>query len=243
MIVFPMAGLSSRFTKAGYDKPKYMLEAGGRSLFRHAVEGFEEYFGNLPFLFIYRDIDGTDMFLRAEVARIGIKEPIFVQLDRPTRGQAETVAIGLQRANVGHATPVTIFNIDTIRSGFRFPNDPAINNSSGWLEVFQGSGDNWSFVGAEEQGSNKVARVTEKDPISDLCCTGLYHFSCASDFLDAFNAELANGPSQAAEFYVAPLFNRLITAGADIRYDLISANKVVFSGIPAEYEALVSDYG
>ncbi|EAL5008357.1 capsular biosynthesis protein, partial [Campylobacter jejuni] len=25
IIIFPMAGLSSRFTKAGYDKPKYML--------------------------------------------------------------------------------------------------------------------------------------------------------------------------------------------------------------------------
>ncbi|EII5689729.1 capsular biosynthesis protein, partial [Vibrio parahaemolyticus] len=26
MIVIPMAGMSSRFFKAGYDKPKYMLE-------------------------------------------------------------------------------------------------------------------------------------------------------------------------------------------------------------------------
>ncbi|EDP5628571.1 capsular biosynthesis protein, partial [Campylobacter jejuni] len=26
IIIFPMAGLSSRFTKAGYDKPKYMLD-------------------------------------------------------------------------------------------------------------------------------------------------------------------------------------------------------------------------
>ncbi|ECK7515207.1 capsular biosynthesis protein, partial [Campylobacter jejuni] len=25
IIIFPMAGLSSRFAKAGYDKPKYML--------------------------------------------------------------------------------------------------------------------------------------------------------------------------------------------------------------------------
>ncbi|EGR2739468.1 capsular biosynthesis protein, partial [Vibrio parahaemolyticus] len=29
MIVIPMAGMSSRFFKAGYDKPKYMLEATG----------------------------------------------------------------------------------------------------------------------------------------------------------------------------------------------------------------------
>ena len=29
MIVFPMAGLSSRFTKAGYDRPKWMLPLAG----------------------------------------------------------------------------------------------------------------------------------------------------------------------------------------------------------------------
>ena len=243
MIVFPMAGLSSRFAKAGYDRPKYMLEAGGRSLLRHAVEGFEALFDSLPFLFIYRDIDGADAFLRAEVARMEIAKARFLRLDGPTGGQAETVAIGLKRAAVARETPITIFNIDTIRPGFRFPEDPAIAASDGWLEVFRGCGDNWSFVGPEAQGSSKVARVTEKNPISDLCCTGLYHFARAGDFLDAFEAERDNGPSQAAEFYVAPLYNRLIAAGADIRYNLISPEDVVFSGVPAEYEALVKQYG
>ncbi|EDP5982441.1 capsular biosynthesis protein, partial [Campylobacter jejuni] len=37
IIIFPMAGLSSRFTKAGYDKPKYMLDLKGNSVFFHAV--------------------------------------------------------------------------------------------------------------------------------------------------------------------------------------------------------------
>ncbi|EOA0230274.1 capsular biosynthesis protein, partial [Escherichia coli] len=36
MIVIPMAGLSSRFKKAGYVKPKYMLEAHGKTLFSHS---------------------------------------------------------------------------------------------------------------------------------------------------------------------------------------------------------------
>lgn len=37
IIIFPMAGLSSRFAKAGYDKPKYMLDLKGNSVFFHAV--------------------------------------------------------------------------------------------------------------------------------------------------------------------------------------------------------------
>ena len=40
MIVIPMAGLSSRFTKAGYTKPKYMLPLAGKSVFAHSIESF-----------------------------------------------------------------------------------------------------------------------------------------------------------------------------------------------------------
>ncbi|TOH10549.1 capsular biosynthesis protein, partial [Vibrio parahaemolyticus] len=44
MIVIPMAGMSSRFFKAGYKLPKYMLEAHGKSLFEHSLRSFESYF-------------------------------------------------------------------------------------------------------------------------------------------------------------------------------------------------------
>ena len=43
-IVIPMAGLSSRFTKAGYTLPKYMLYVVDKSLFYLAVRSFEHYF-------------------------------------------------------------------------------------------------------------------------------------------------------------------------------------------------------
>ncbi|ELZ6526290.1 capsular biosynthesis protein, partial [Campylobacter jejuni] len=55
IIIFPMAGLSSRFAKAGYDKPKYMLDLKGNSVFFHAVNSFKKYFKDFKFLFVYRD--------------------------------------------------------------------------------------------------------------------------------------------------------------------------------------------
>ena len=54
MIIIPMAGMSSRFFKAGYDKPKYMLSAHGSTLFEHSVNSFKKYFNDTPFLFIVR---------------------------------------------------------------------------------------------------------------------------------------------------------------------------------------------
>ena len=64
MIVIPMAGLSSRFFDAGFDKPKYALEAHGRTLFFHSVGSFGHYFDEVPFLFITLETYGATDFIR-----------------------------------------------------------------------------------------------------------------------------------------------------------------------------------
>ena len=132
-----MAGLSRRFSEAGYDRPKYMLPAHGKSVFAHSVSSFGLYFKIDPFLFIVRDVADTPAFVRSECAALGIVNARIVILDAPTSGQAETVALGLHQASVSDATPVTIFNIDTFRPGFRHATFDGAK-PDGYLEVFRG---------------------------------------------------------------------------------------------------------
>ncbi|HYH18778.1 MAG TPA: glycosyltransferase family 2 protein [Azospirillum sp.] len=254
MILIPMAGLSHRFTAAGYDRPKYMLEAHGESLFRHAVRSFAHYFDTLPFLFVVRDVAGTPAFVDSECRALGVRDARVVVLDAPTRGQAETVALGLRASGAGDNGggdngggdggdgPVTVFNIDTFRAGFRFPTGFDVTATDGFLEVFEGDGANWSYVRPVAPGSDRVAETAEKRPISDLCCTGLYHFRSAARYLAAFDAEAALPPGrlQGGELYVAPLYNRLIADGADIRCSLIRRDAVIFCGVPEEYRAFLN---
>lgn len=236
LIVIPMAGLSQRFTAAGYTAPKYMLEAGGLSLFRHAVQSFVSLFETAHFLFIHRDVHNTGAFIECECATMDLHNFTRYVLDAPTRGQAETVAIGLRQSGcVGNGDPILIFNIDTIRPGYEPP--AFIDQVDGYLEVFRGEGDGWSFIGPAPGPGQKVAHTTEKKRISDLCSDGLYYFRDSDDFLAAYDAELASGPSYANEYYVAPLYNQLIQRGLDIRFDIIEPGDVIFSGVPAEYEA------
>lgn len=233
MIIIPMAGLSSRFFKAGYTKPKYMLEAHGKTLFEHSVESFKEYFEEERFLFIVRNEFDTPNFIKRKIQTLGITKFDIVILKEETRGQAETVMFGLKE--VAYDGPITIFNIDTFRPSFIYPKIE--NLGDGYLEVFQGVGDNWSFVKPLNKDSTQVTLTTEKNPISNLCCTGLYHFSNKNDYLDAFNDYL-NKPEkewEKAELYVAPLYNYLINNGRDIHYNLINISDVVFCGIPEEY--------
>ena len=238
MIVMPMAGLSSRFTKAGYDKPKYMLNAFGKPLFDYAVESFSSYFSSEPFLFICRDIQDTPAFVEARCNALGIKNFEIVVLDKPTDGQAETVVLGLQQSNEKEE-PITIFNIDTFRRNFRFPK--FLDECDGYLEVFKGEGANWSYAKPLAEDSNKVIETAEKNPISNLCSTGLYYFKSGLDFIALFEkARSTNSALVNNEYYIAPLYNLLIADGADIRYDLVETKDITFCGVPDEYDAFLA---
>lgn len=236
MIVIPMAGQSRRFLEAGYPRPKYMLPLRGRTVFSHAVESFAAEFNRTPLLFIVGPGSENADFVFAQCEALGLADFKVVALSGATAGQAETVERGLNGAGTDEATALTIFNIDTFRPGFTFP--PGFDRIDGWLEVFRGQGANWSYVKPAPGPEPLVLETAEKTPISDLCCTGLYHFARAGDFRVALAAERAS--PQAAELYVAPLYNHLIGRGARIGYSLIETSQVVFCGTPAEYEALIS---
>ncbi|ENI4129383.1 glycosyltransferase family 2 protein [Vibrio fluvialis] len=234
MIMIPMAGMSSRFFKAGYSKPKYMLEAKGKTLFEHSVLSFEKYFKDELFVFVIRDVYETKKFVIDQVKKLGIKDFKIVCLDIETKGQAETVFLGLD--GIDDNESLTIFNIDTFRPEFSYPD--LSSKEDGYLEVFQGSGDNWSFVLPENEESTLLVETAEKRPISDLCCTGLYYFNKVSDFKLSYNDYL-NKPKELwekGELYVAPLYNFLIKNGKSIHYHKIERDEVIFCGTPDEYD-------
>ncbi len=233
-IIIPMAGLSSRFTKAGYTLPKYMLYAGGKSLFSHAVESFKHYFKTTRFVFIARDIFDTGTFIKEECKLLGIEDFEVVTLQAPTKGQAETVLMGVKNAKLTDEESILIFNIDTFRSGFTFP--AKLNEWDGYLECFEGNGANWSYAKTEDGTQNsKVIETAEKREISKFCSTGIYYFKRAADFLYAYKENEIHTIGGLKELYVAPLYNYLINKGKNIRVVIIKRAEVVFCGVPEEY--------
>lgn len=234
MIVIPMAGLSSRFFKAGYTQPKYMLTAFGKPLFDHAVESFKNYFSTERFIFIVRKGFGTPEFVQSRCHALDIVDFEVIVIDKETRGQAETVAIGLK--GIDTSAPITIFNIDTFRPNYTFPKE--LTNTQSYLEVFIGEGDNWSFAKPMNDSSNLVSETAEKRPISNLCSTGLYHFGSKHLFDSAYDKYLKK-PLQEwdkGELYIAPIYNELINEGIDVFYNTIDRDDVIFCGIPQEYD-------
>jgi len=236
IFVFPMAGESRRFAHAGYVEPKFQLAMHGAPLFDHAVAGFSAYFRDDRFLFVTREADGA-AFAAERSESLGLARWEAVNLAGGTSGQAETVMAGLEKAGIGDDEAIIIFNIDTFRPNYLKPDHVADPSCAGYLEVFQGGGAGWSYVTEDPRVPGTVAAVAEKLPISDLCCTGLYHFRRVGDFRWAYqHPALPRSAAERAERYVAPIYNALIARGDRIGLTVIAPSEMVCCGTPEEYE-------
>lgn len=227
MIVIPMAGLSSRFFKAGYTLPKYMLDLDGKTVFEWSVSSFYQHFKTDHFLFIIFDHFNTKIFVENELLKMGIENYTIVTLKEYTKGQADTVYQGIE--NLDLDTELYIFNIDSRLNSFeKLKNNDDID---GYLEVFKGEGEHWSFILPGED--KHVLKTTEKERISEFCSNGLYYFKSSKIFskkvkfaLDKFNGN---------EIYIAPLYNDYIQEKKVITYKEVDLKSIEFCGTPKEY--------
>ena len=232
-----MAGLSSRFSQAGFKLPKYMLQAHGLTLFEHSVLSFKHFFKSEKFLFICLNTHETVKFIHEKANLLGISDYEVACLDRPTLGQAETVFLGLKKSEVDYNERILIFNIDTFRPDFELPQNFDVEKVDGYLETFLGSGSNWSNVVPSSFEHSRVAITAEKRELSEFCCTGLYMWRNSHLYFEAYQ-KLKNIPLSdldGKEYYIAPMYNYLIQDGGDVRFSVIDTSKVIFCGVPEEY--------
>jgi len=239
-----MAGLGTRFARAGYTLPKFMIRAAGATLFEHSLRSLPlEPARKIIFIALkeHQERYGLEAFISSALAGLcgGASfrpELEIILLDGPTRGQAETVMKAKDAVPPG--SELAIYNIDT-----RFASDTLLGKlaGSGKKDGVLGSfklpakDPKWSFARVGTGGL--VNEVAEKVQISDNALTGLYHFTAASDFFSA--AAEALGANAPGELYVAPLYNRLIAAGRSFVLD--EARSITPLGTPEDLARLVSD--
>jgi dTDP-glucose pyrophosphorylase len=162
---------------------------------------------------------------------------VVVALDQVTQGQACTVLTARQW--IDNDEPLLIFNADTYcpttvaAAAHRFGPQTA-----GILDLFAAPGDKWSFarLGAED----RVLETAEKRRISDWASTGLYYFRRGSDFVHHAQAMIDANDRSGNEFYVAPIYNRLIAAGKDVRGNRV--DEVWVLGTPQDLARFEREY-
>ena len=233
-IVLPMLGDSSRFFKEGFAKPKYELRIRDKSLFELALLSFDHYFDDPDSQFIFlvrKDFEGK-RFVEYCLKRINLRQFRIIEREGSTSGQAESVYIGAKQLD--RDDTLLIFNVDSMRCDFRYPERRTYTD--GFLEVFEGPGDHWSFATCT---SDKILTGTaEKKRISKYCSNGLYYFQSIELFIEGYTRHVSALEGE-VERYVAPIYNSLIEMGYVFTVVPIDKSSMVFCGTPEEYHLLL----
>lgn len=237
-IVITMAGFGSRFTKAGYDCPKYQIEVHGKPLFDWSLLSLSQFLApENKVIFIVRKDDQAADFIQKRCAILGIERFELIELDAPTDGQATSAALAVPYCDPDKA--MLIYNIDTLVLPKALP-DAIPANTHGWIPCFQAEGDHWSFVGLNDAGI--ATEVREKQRISAHATIGLYWFSSAQLYQDTYQTYYADTTNlEKGEKYIAPLYNHLIQHKQDVRILDVPVSAVHPLGTPAEVDLFKAD--
>ncbi len=233
-IVITMAGLGTRFKKAGYPMPKYEITAHGRSLFAWSMESLRDFFSrDCDCYFIVRKEDDASSFIKSEISAFtGSGKGIHViELDHMTDGQATTAMLASKYWKKDDE--LLIYNIDTyVKAGSMRYDDIS---GDGFIPCFNAPGDHWSFVLLGKNGD--ATEVREKERISDNCTLGAYYFRSCELYENLYNTYYKEDANmEKGEKYVAPLYNHMIRQNMKVRISLIDSKDVHVLGTPEELD-------
>lgn len=236
-VIITMAGLGTRFRKAGYNCPKYMIKAKDKTLFEWSLDsllGYNEHVSK--YVFVVRKEDGSANFIRKQCAKYGIHNVDLVELDHMTDGQATTCMLAIPYCNPDDA--IIVYNIDTYVEPYEMKYEDI--SGDGHIPCFHADGDHWSFAKLDENG--KVIEVREKERISDNCTLGAYYFSSAKLYKNLYEEYYTDDSRmEKNEKYIAPLYNFMIEKGMSVTISMVDAKKVHVLGTPEELQVFLNE--
>jgi len=237
-IVIPMAGLGSRFAKAGYTDPKPLIPVLGVPMIKLVIENLRPAMPH-RFIFICQAAHVLAYDLKSKLAA-WTKDPILIELDGVTEGAACTVLAAKQYINNDEALMIANSDqyIDADINEYLHHMDA--EKLDGLIMTMKAHDAKWSFVGLSE--NNLVTRVVEKQVISDEATVGIYNFRHGKDFVAAAENMIARNERVNKEFYVAPAYNAFIQNNARIGiYNIGSeANGMYGLGTPGDLDLFLN---
>lgn len=240
-IVIPMAGLGSRFQSESnknpeYKKPKPFILVQGKPMIQWALESLP--FVDLPqrkartavvvtpkdCIFICRQDHEDEFAIGTKLEELFSDAITVILIDKVTRGAAETVLKAKEYINT--AEDILISDSDHYFDGSYLYNKIIHKdiNIQGIIPVFRPPDSNpkWSFSLVGEK--DIIIAVGEKD--KELAAKGAYaniggyYFTHGNVYVKEVEAMIDEndlyGDEGKKEFYVAPIYNRLLKKGMNI---------------------------
>ncbi|HHQ3857023.1 TPA: glycosyltransferase family 2 protein [Campylobacter jejuni] len=231
-IVIPMAGLGSRFVKAGFDKLKPFIDVLGKPMITRVLENLK--YKDAKYILIAR----KEHLIQEKKLVDEIKNNFnaeFIGIDKLTEGTACTVLYA--RKYINNDTPLMIANSDQIVdiNIADFIDDGLNRSLDGSILTFIDKEKNpkWSFA---KLNNDLVMEVREREAISEFATVGIYFFSKGKIFVESAIDMIIENDRVNNEFYTCPVYNYAIKSGAKIGIYNIDFSKMHGIGTPEDLE-------
>lgn len=226
-IVVPMAGHGSRFIKAGYRPPKPLIPIFAKPMIRVVIENITPSQSH-RFIFVCQQehLDNHKLGQLLHDIAPGCK---IIPVSHVTEGAACTVL--LAKHLIDNSAPLMIANCDQyvdvrIDDYLAELDRRALD---GLVMTMTASDPKWSFVQLDDK--DNVVRVVEKEVVSNEATVGLYNYREGRMFVAAAEAMMRQNLRVNNEFYVAPAYNHMISAGNRIGFFNIGSDRQGMYGL------------
>lgn len=230
-IVIPMAGAGSRFSQAGYSKPKPFIDVAGKPMIVRVLENLA-YPKARYILIARREHMDAEPALVKEIEQT--YNATFIPIGKLTEGTACTVLYA--RKYINNSTPLLIANSDQIvdTNIADFIDDCSERNLDGSILTFIDThrDPKWSF--AKLDANQLVTEVQEKKAISEYATVGIYFYRHGRNFVDAAIDMFIERDRVNNEYYTCPTYNYAIGLGKRIGIYNISFEAMHGIGTPED---------
>lgn len=210
LLIIPMAGRGSRYANVGYTTPKPLIEINGKPMLYHAFQSVKDVpYEKVIFIALkeHEQTYGVSKLIKEQI----VTDFELILLDDVTEGQLCTVLTASHYFQPNQSILIAASD-SYIESNIA--EEVKNTNADGLISVINLPGEQWSFAKTDETG--RVIEVAEKTRISDYASTGIYYFRDAKHFEQYAQQLIQQKETTKGEYYIMPLYNKLIAKGAQI---------------------------
>lgn len=236
-VLIPMAGLGSRFAKAGYTFPKPLIaikNMNDKPMIQVIVENLNI---DAEHIFIVQE-EHCEKYNLKQLLNVISPSCKIVTVDHLTEGSACTTL--LAKKYINNDEPLLIANSDQFVewNSNEFMYSMIGDQIDGGILTFNNSHPKWSYVKQDENGF--VTEVKEKTVISNEATIGIYYWSRGSDYVKYAEQMIAKNIRVNNEFYTAPVYNEAIQDNKKIK--IFHIDKMWGLGDPIDAEYFIQNY-
>lgn len=240
-ILIPLGGIGERFQKEGYTKPKPLINVLGRPMIFYVLDSLKVTADDTINIIYNCDLD---KFTFKDVIQHQFPKVKLIQIDRRTRGAAETVLEGLNHFSEQELKKkvVTVdcdtFYVYDVLSKFRAQTDNAVF-------CFVDMLDNPIYSYVKINGSPLITDIKEKEKISNYANTGCYCFESGTvlkKYCELSIKDYDDNKKNYAELYISGIIKRMINDKYIFRANIISEDDFHCLGTPFQLKLFCKEH-